>query len=133
MGEEFLAVSHLISIARTVQELNFRFEKKYDLSLAQWLVLSHLRNLPGCSALHLSDALSVHPSSLTPALKRLKRKGLLKVSDDPRDSRRKNLWLTREGAKQMESLTPSIRTLFKEINLESMRKMDHLLNQKEQL
>jgi len=127
MKKEFLAVSHLISIARTVQDLNFRFEKKYELSLAQWLVLAHLKDLPGCSALDLSEALSVHPSSLTPALKRLKRKGFLAVSEDPLDSRRKNLFLTREGRDQIQNLTPQIRPLFEKLQLSTIQKIDQAL------
>lgn len=127
MKKEFQAVSSLISIARTVQELNFRFEKKFELSLTQWLVLAHLKDLPGCSALELSEALQVHPSSLTPALKRLKRKGYLSIANDPSDSRRKNLYLTREGRDQIQTLAPQIRPLFDKLQLSTIQKIDQAL------
>lgn len=133
MKSEFQAVSDLISIARIVQELNFRFEKKYDISLAQWLLLAHLKDLPGCTVLELADALKVHPSSLTPALKRLKRKAFLEISSDPKDSRKKNLWLTREGLKQIQVLQPVIGNLFQEINPGSMQKMTRALDTKRQV
>ena len=128
MKKEFQAVSSLISIARTIQELNFRFEKKYELSLAQWLLLAHLIDLPGCSALDLAEALEVNPSSLTPALKRLKRKGYISIANDPSDSRRKNLFLTREGRDQIQTLAPQIRPLFENLQLSTIQKIDQALN-----
>lgn len=133
MKKEFLAVFHLISIARTVQELNFRFEKKFELSLAQWMLLSHLKDLPGCSAFDLSEALQVHPSSLTPALKRLKKKGFIAISNDPKDSRRKNLYLTREGRDQIQSLTPHIRPLVGNLQLTTIQKIDQTLTGRNQI
>jgi DNA-binding MarR family transcriptional regulator len=131
--EEFKAVSHLISIARIVQELNFRYEKKYDLSLAQWLLLMHLKDLPGCSALRLADSLAVQPGSLTPAFKRLKRKGYIEISEDPKDSRKKNFWLTRKGLDKVQALQPALQSLFQEISTGSMQKMSQALDFKRQV
>jgi len=85
-----------------IERLSSRMEQKCGISLAQWSVLIRLKDLPACTAQELANAVGVHPSTLTQALKRLQKKGYLFVGKDPRDSRKKILSLTRAGAAKLE-------------------------------
>jgi DNA-binding MarR family transcriptional regulator len=87
-----------------VERLSARMEQKCGISLAQWSVLIRLKDLPACTAQELANAVGVHPSTLTQALKRLEKKGYLFVGKDPRDSRKKILSLTREGTQRLEEV-----------------------------
>lgn len=118
---------NLFSIARTVQEFNLYFEKEHQLSLTQWLTLATLKDLPGCTALTLAQALSMKPSSLTQILKRLERKKLIHVSVDPMDSRKKLLSLSRDGKRQMDSLARPLKTQFGHLKLEPISKIEKSL------
>lgn len=80
-----------------LHNLNKEAEKRTGLSIVQWSILKHLLEMPATSALELSDALRLHPSTLSQSLKRLVRKKLILVSEDPRDSRKKTISLTRHG------------------------------------
>lgn len=91
-------------IAQKIHNLNRRFEKTHGMSIVQWSVLKHLVDLPGTSAHQLAEAVGVHPSTLTQTLKRLLKKRYLVVSDHPGDSRRKHIFVTREGNQAVESM-----------------------------
>jgi DNA-binding MarR family transcriptional regulator len=80
-----------------LHNLNKEAERRAGLSIVQWTILEQLMEMPGVSALELSDAVNLHPSTLTQALKRLIRKGFIVASEDPRDSRKKVVALTRQG------------------------------------
>lgn len=100
-----LRVGHLI------QNLNQEAERHAGLTLTQWSILRHLIARPSISARQLSEVLRLHPSTLTQALKRLTRKQLICVADDPRDSRRRVISLTREGKRTLERTEPAVRKL----------------------
>jgi DNA-binding MarR family transcriptional regulator len=123
----FKALSQLIAIARTLQDFNLAFEKEFDLSLTQWLVLATLKDLPGCTALALSKALQMQPSSLTQILKRLEKKHLIVITNDSRDSRKKILLLSREGKKQHDALTPEIKLSFGHLNFRAISEIHQSL------
>lgn len=127
MKTSFWGLSHLISIARTMQDLNLSFEKEYELSLTQWLVLAALKDLPGCTALILCKSLSMQPSSLTQILKRLERKKLVHISSDPTDSRKKVLTLSRLGKEHLEVLAPRLKSQFGHLNFRLIAQIDKTL------
>lgn len=87
----------LLTISTSIHNLNKKFEKKFGLSIVQWGVLLQLIEHPCISAHTLSKIVGVHPSSLTQTLKRLERKQLVFISDDPLDSRRKVISITKNG------------------------------------
>jgi MarR family transcriptional regulator, organic hydroperoxide resistance regulator len=63
----------------------------------QHLVMRIVGRFPGISAGQLARMLHARPSTLTPVLKHLERRGLLARRADPRDSRRAALGLTERG------------------------------------
>jgi DNA-binding MarR family transcriptional regulator len=95
--------------------LNKESEKKLGVSIVQWCVMKHLIEMPGTSAQELSNAVQVHPSSLTQSLKRLIRKNLIFVSEDPRDSRKKTISITRKGKQTLDTVEEQMRPLKREL------------------
>lgn len=87
------------------------FEKRSGLTIVQWCLLRKLRDMPGSSARELSTSLGVHPSTLTPGVKRLEARGLIFVMRDPNDSRKKALSITREGAEALEASAEKMHSL----------------------
>jgi MarR family transcriptional regulator, organic hydroperoxide resistance regulator len=63
----------------------------------QRLVIRIIGRFPSIHSKQLADLLHLHPSSLTPILKRLERRGLVLRWSDERDRRRWLLGLTRKG------------------------------------
>lgn len=97
----FLSV---FQIGLSIHSLNKRSEKKMGLSLVQWCLLEQLIDMPGTSAHDLSKAVGVHPSTLTQTLKRLEKKGYVFTNVDPKDSRKKQVALTKAGKRILESV-----------------------------
>lgn len=95
-------------LAIEIERLSQWMETSCGLSLAQWSVLTRLRDLPAATAQELAAAVGVSPSTLTQALKRLERKKWIFVGKDPRDSRKKVLALTREGMKALRRAGESL-------------------------
>ena len=87
----------LCHVGISIHHLNKKSEKNLGLSLVQWCLLKNLIDLPGASAHLLSKAVGVHPSTLTQTLKRLEKKNLVFITNDPRDSRKKLISITRSG------------------------------------
>lgn len=113
----------IFHVSLLLHNLNKDAERKTGLSIVQWSILKHVLESPGASAQELSSAVKLHPSTLSQSLKRLIRKELILVLEDPRDSRKKIISLTRKGKaaldqseKQMEeiasSLTPAEKQLY---------------------
>lgn len=90
-------LTELFLLGISLHHLTKKSEKLFGLSLVQRALLHQLRELPGSSAQDLARAVGVHPSTLTQTLKRLQRKGYVHLSEDPRDSRRRLISLTRSG------------------------------------
>lgn len=91
-------------VSLLLHNLNKEAERRTGLSIVQWAVLKQLLEMPATSAQELSDAVKLHPSTLTQSLKRLVRKGLIFVSEDPRDSRKKIISLARRGKDTLDKL-----------------------------
>jgi DNA-binding MarR family transcriptional regulator len=77
--------------------LNKAAETRLGISLVQYYLLTHLRDRPACSPQALAECAGIHPSTLTQALRRLLKKRTVFVGEDPKDARKKILFLSREG------------------------------------
>ncbi|MBS1958170.1 MAG: MarR family transcriptional regulator [Bdellovibrionales bacterium] len=107
-------ISKWVRMSLAFHNLNKGAESHLGLSLVQYYLLMMLRDMPGCSPQKLAVAVGMHPSSLTQSLKRLKKKRALYVAEDPKDSRKKILSLSREGLELLEKFSSGFRDLFKE-------------------
>lgn len=98
----------LIRIGISIHNFNKKAEEKVGLSLVQWCLLEQLIDMPGTSAYALSKSVGVHPSTLTQTLKRLEKKGFIFQAEDPRDSRKKIISITKSGKQAMERIATQI-------------------------
>jgi len=80
-----------------LQKTSKRMQIHLGLTGPQRLVIRVLGRFPGMRAGQLAELLCVHPSTLTPVLQRLERRGLVVRRQDPRDGRRALLGLTVKG------------------------------------
>ncbi len=92
----------VFNVGLLLHNLNKEAERKTGLSIVQWSILKYLIEMPATSAQELSEAVRLHPSTLTQSLKRLSRKDLIIVTEDPRDLRKKIISLTRNGKKILD-------------------------------
>lgn len=97
-----VTIARMVRLSLTFHHLNKAAEARLGLSLVQFHLLEALREMPGCSPLRLAEVSGVHASTLTQSLKRLERKGLLFTAEDPRDSRKKILGITRKGKQALD-------------------------------
>ena len=79
----------LIGLSIDLHNLNAGMQKRFDLSIVQWLMLKKIVDQPGLSAGTLAEISGVHPSTLTSTLGRLEAMGLIYIQDRPSDLRRK--------------------------------------------
>ena len=105
----------LFHIGISIHQLNKRSEKQLGLSLVQWCLLKTLIDMPATSAQSLSAAVGVHPSTLTQTLKRLERKEYIFITEDPTDSRKKLISITRSGKNILESASKKMKARLKEL------------------
>lgn len=98
-------------VSLLLHHLNKEAERRTGLSIVQWSILKHLIEMPATSAQELSEAVRLHPSTLTQSLKRLIRKELIFASDDPRDSRKKIISLTRKGKDALDQSDQQMKRL----------------------
>ena len=103
-------------VSLLLHNLNKEAERRTGLSIVQWSILKHLIEMPATSAQELSDAARLHPSTLTQALKRLLRKELIFVSEDPRDSRKKIISLTRKGKNSLDRSAHEMEQMAADLN-----------------
>lgn len=89
----------LIKNNLTFINLNKSAEAKLGLSLVQYHLLSVIKEAPGASPQQIAKLANLHPSTLTQSIKRLQKKKLIYVAEDPRDSRKKIMGMTLEGNK----------------------------------
>jgi len=95
--------------------LNKIAENKLGLSLVQYYLLSSIKEMPCCSPQQLAKQVGIHPSSLTQSLKRLRKKDAIFVAEDPKDSRKKIVSMTRNGAKMVERFGNGIESVLTNI------------------
>lgn len=114
-------ISRWVRMSLAFHNLNKGAEGHLGLSLVQYYLLSVLRDMPGCSPQKLAAAVGMHPSSLTQSLKRLRKKKSLYVAEDPKDSRKKILSMTREGCELMEQFSKGFCKLFDDEEFNSLK------------
>ena len=117
MSETNRAFLSLFHIGISIQTLNKRSEKKLGLSLVQWCFLRSLIDMPSTSANALSAAVGVHPSTLTQTLKRLERKDFIFIAEDPKDSRKKLISITRNGKNTLERVSRDMSRWAKDLSI----------------
>lgn len=105
----------LLDIGDAVQQCNKESEKRLGISLTQWCLLKHLIDMPSASAQSLALEIEVHPSTLTQMLKRLERKRFIFIVEDPKDSRKKLISITRSGKEILERSTSDMENWFKDL------------------
>ncbi len=71
--------------------------------------------MPATSPLALSNAVGVHPSTLTQTMKRLVKKEFIYLSDDPKDSRKKQVTITRAGKNVLDAASIKIHEWSREL------------------
>jgi DNA-binding MarR family transcriptional regulator len=101
----FGPLSEIVRAGVAIHRLNKLSEARLGMSLVQWYLLRRLVELPAISAFELAKHTGVHPSTLTQTLKRLQRRGHVFVGEDPRDSRRRTISLTRQGKDALDHAT----------------------------
>ena len=101
-------IIQLVRMNLAFHNLNKSAENRLGLSLVQYHLLITLRDMPGCSPQKLADAAGMHPSSLTQSLKRLQRKQTVFIGEDPKDSRKKILSMTRTGRDLIDRFSKGI-------------------------
>lgn len=102
MSESDQSFFSLFHIGISIHQLNKESERRSGLSLVQWCLLRHLIDMPAASAHALAKTVGVHPSTLTQTLKRLERKKYIFITEDPKDSRKKLISITRAGKDALE-------------------------------
>lgn len=105
-------IDSLFHLSLVLHHLNKDVERKFRLSLVQLFVLLRLRQLPGVSAQVLASAVGVHPSTLSQTLRRLSRKEFVFVTEDPKDSRKKILALTKRGKESIDLVYRDLKGVF---------------------
>jgi DNA-binding MarR family transcriptional regulator len=98
----------LFQIGNAIHHLNRKYERETGLSLVQWHMLNRLKDLPATSPQALATVMGIHPSTLTQTMKRLEKKGLIFVGDNPKDSRKKIILLTRSGKAALDKANEKI-------------------------
>ncbi|MFT3927369.1 MAG: MarR family winged helix-turn-helix transcriptional regulator [Myxococcales bacterium] len=103
-GKEAKDLGPVLDFMRTLWALNHAIEKtskrmnnEYGVTAQQCTLLRIVGRFPGISAGQLAELLRVHPGTLSAAVNRLERRGLLERRRDPRDQRRVLLGLTARG------------------------------------
>jgi DNA-binding transcriptional ArsR family regulator len=90
-------LEQLISLSVELHNLNAGVQRRFGISIVQWLVLRKIVERPGISAGTLAEISGVHPSTLTPTISRLASMGLIYVQEHPADLRRKLLICSFDG------------------------------------
>lgn len=87
----------LIGLSVDLHNLNAGVQRRFSISIVQWLVLKKIVELPGLSASTLAEHCGVHPSTLTSTISRLEAMGLIFIQERSNDQRRRLLLASRLG------------------------------------
>ncbi len=104
-------IAKLVKMSLAFHNLNKAVEAELGLSLVQYHLLFHLRDMPGSSPQALAKVVGMHASTLTQSLKRLNKRDLLFVGEDPRDCRKKMISLTLLGKLALDRFEAGIEKL----------------------
>ena len=107
-----LKISKLVQSNLHFYHLNRSAEALLNLSLVQYHLLAQIRDRPGCSPQEIAHLAGIHPSSLTQSLKRLQRRKMIFIEEDPRDSRKKLILLAPPGNQCLNYFERNLQQLF---------------------
>ncbi|MFM2420089.1 MAG: hypothetical protein RL385_4812 [Pseudomonadota bacterium] len=97
LGPALDFLQRLWQLNHALEQVSSRMEKRLGVTAQQRLILRCVGKYPGMTAGQLASLLHVDPGTVSAALRRLERKGLLERRRDPRDKRRASLGLTAKG------------------------------------
>lgn len=117
MTNESRPLQLLFKFGNLIHNLNKKTEKEIGISFAQWSVLKQLIDMPGTSAFNLAQSVGVHPSTLSQTLKRLEKKNFLHLIEDPKDSRKKLISITKVGKTALVSFENNIRPFSEKLSV----------------
>lgn len=119
-----------VTYRKTLHTLIQRF-KPYDITPEQFTVLVRLSEEDGIHQKELASRTARDQPTLTRILDLLERKGMIRKETDPSDRRAFLLFVTKEGEKIIDILTPIEqsynRELFSGMNREDIEKFRHSL------
>lgn len=82
------------------------YQEKYQLTPAQWRVLSHLYAVQPLTSTQLCERASLDKSTASRAITQLVTRGLILSEQDEKDKRAKSLSLSEQGMKFYQQLAP---------------------------
>ena len=97
---------HVQRAARVVARRFDEALRPFDLTNGQFSLMMSLNRPEPASMASVASLLAVDRTTLTAALKPLERRGLVKVTSDARDRRRRLMVLTAQGMKLLASAVP---------------------------
>jgi DNA-binding MarR family transcriptional regulator len=116
-------LEQLIALSVDLHNLNAGVQRRWSLSIVQWLILKKIIEMPGLSARTIAEISKVHPSTLTPTINRLEGLGLIHILERPSDNRRKFLiasWKGLEWSRRSElALKEALEVSLNQDDLES--------------
>lgn len=113
--DNFSYLHQMIRLNNQINNLNKLYEKKFGLSLVQWVVIGILKDVPGISAFELASKVGVHPSTLTQSLKRLQAKNFININLNPQDNRQKLISISKEGFNAFKTLEEELTTFIESL------------------
>jgi len=104
------APGHLIRRAQQMAVAVFMEEAAaFDVTPVQYAILNALMDTPGVDQVTLAARVAFDPATSGSVIARLELKGWVRRESDPRDKRRKLLWLTSAGEQAVEQMTEAVR------------------------
>lgn len=97
LGNALDFLQRLWRLNHALERLSSRMDRRLGITAQQRLIIRCVGKYPGINAGQLAAVLHVDPGTVSAALRRLGRKGLIERRRDPADSRRVALGLTRKG------------------------------------
>jgi DNA-binding MarR family transcriptional regulator len=107
-GKTLQFMQQLWELTHALQSLSKRMETTLGVTGPQRLALRIVGRQPGISAGDLSNALRIHPSTLTGILKRLEERRAIRREPDPADARRARLHLAAAGRDMDRERSPTV-------------------------
>jgi DNA-binding MarR family transcriptional regulator len=86
---QIVVLEPLIGLSVDLQNLNADVQRRWQLSIVQWLILKKIIDTPGLLSSSIAEISKVHPSTRTPTLSRFEGLGLIRQLERACDNRRK--------------------------------------------
>ena len=97
LGPELTFLQNLWELNHALERLSLQMQRHIGISAPQRFIVRCVGKYPGMTAGQLASLLHLDPGSVSSALRRLERMGLIERRRDPRDRRRVTLGLTTRG------------------------------------